>query len=359
MSRPRSPARASASAGPAGTSSASPSSSFSMARSTLRAQARISRASTIRRVASFISGGRWLASPKPPPSPARSSRPASSASSTSPSGTMRGSSTARPSALARSASKAVSARAARRVGSRIRPSASESGSCGSGQPGTMRPASRASAKAGRKGSPPGWRRRGAVSATLRDLLFGQLDRGRRADVQPDAVQPQPEQAAGLLRPVEQQVERERSLRRVFEQLRPDDEGSGIDEGYDLPLASPAQRPEGVHGVVADAIIADGRRRRREQHQDVHARGIELLREAEEVGNGAVDPEAVGVEHEEGRVAEVGQGPSSCSTPTVSGSTGLLPTSFAWRESYDPARMDILCCWRRPQHPSAMPASAIR
>src|SRR6478735_4071817 len=148
---------------------------------------------------------------------------------------MRGSSTA-PSGI-RSAISAARLRAARRVGTKIVPSESESGSPATGQPGTSVPAKIASAKAGRNAAPGGMVKTFGRSAdTLFDLLFSFCDRCGRAHMQPEAIESQAVEAAGSCSSVEQEIEGKRAVRRVLEEFRRHDEHACIDEGRDLVLA---------------------------------------------------------------------------------------------------------------------------
>ena len=81
------------------------------------------------------------------------------------------------------------------------------------------------------------------------------------------------------------------VRRVGEQRRRHDRGAGIDERHHLMFPALAQRAIGQHGVVAAAAIADAAGGRRHQQQDIHARGIEGLRQPRQIGPHAVDPHA--------------------------------------------------------------------
>ena len=62
----------------------------------------------------------------------------------------------------------------------------------------------------------------------------------RADMHPQAFQPQAVQASGFDGAGEQLGQRERALRRAGKQPRRQDGGAGIDEGRDLALGARAQ-----------------------------------------------------------------------------------------------------------------------
>ena len=129
----------------------------------------------------------------------------------------------------------------------------------------------------------------------------------RADVHPDAFEPQPEQPPGRAGAVEQPRQRKFAGGRIREQRRRKDRRAGIDERHDLVFRAPPQPAVGQHGEVAAPGIADAARRRRQQQQHIHRGGIEGVAKPREIRLHAVDPHGVGIDVEERRVAEQRQG----------------------------------------------------
>ena len=72
------------------------------------------------------------------------------------------------------------------------------------------------------------------------------------------------------------------------------------------LLALAQRAVGQHRIIAASLIADAAGRRRHQQQDIHARGIEGFGKPRQVGPHAIDPQCVGIDMEERRLAKQGQ-----------------------------------------------------
>jgi len=87
----------------------------------------------------------------------------------------------------------------------------------------------------------------------------------------------------------------------------EDAGAGIDEGNHVALGPAAERTGRVHAEIAAAAIADGADGRRQQKQRVHLLLVPGGGEPVKVGAGALDPERIGVEQEEGLGAEQRQG----------------------------------------------------
>ncbi len=143
----------------------------------------------------------------------------------------------------------------------------------------------------------------AYATLARKASFRGVNRIGRSDMHPDAVEPQAEQPLLLVGAVEHLGQREFAGRRVGEQRRRHDRGTRIDERNHLMFPALAQRAVGQHGVIAAAAIADAARGRRHQQQDIHARGIEGFGQPRQIGPHAIDPQRVGVDVEERRVAE--------------------------------------------------------
>ncbi len=89
------------------------------------------------------------------------------------------------------------------------------------------------------------------------LPVGSRDRGRRLDVDPEAVEPDPEQPPRRDGAVEEEIQREGAFRRTFEEPRREDGGAGIDERRDRALGAARHAPVLVEREIAAAGIADG------------------------------------------------------------------------------------------------------
>ena len=81
---------------------------------------------------------------------------------------------------------------------------------------------------------------------------------------------------------------------------------GIDEWRHPRLGAAGEAAFLVHGEVAPALIAHRMHGGGEQQQDIHAVGIELFRHVNEVLRHALDPETVGIQHVERRLAQMRQ-----------------------------------------------------
>ena len=116
-------------------------------------------------------------------------------------------------------------------------------------------------------------------------------------MEPLPVQGHAEQAPGLDRAIEEEVEREGALRRVVEQLRLHDRGASIDVGRQRPEDAAREAPVRIHVEVAQPVVAEALPRR-EKQQDVHLLRPPGLEEARQVLGLTLRPERIGVEDEE-------------------------------------------------------------
>src|ERR1700730_6435498 len=137
--------------------------------------------------------------------------------------------------------------------------------------------------------------------------LGRLDGRGRADMHPEAFQPQPEQPSGRCATVEQRRHGARCRRRIGQERRRENGRAGIDEGNDFPLR-PAREPAvGGHCEISTTVVADARRGRCDQKQRIHADRIKAFGQQTKIGLYAVDPDRVGIDVKERITAQQRQG----------------------------------------------------
>ena len=87
-----------------------------------------------------------------------------------------------------------------------------------------------------------------------------------------------------------------------------DRNAGIDERNDLMFPALAQRAIWQHRIIAVAFISDAAGGRRHQKQNVHARRIKGLGKPRQIRPHAIDPQRIGIEMEERRLAQSAAAP---------------------------------------------------
>ena len=123
---------------------------------------------------------------------------------------------------------------------------------------------------------------------------------------------QPHRVSGAL---EQGGERELSARSVLEQCVRKYCRPGVDEGRDLLFGAFEQTTIRCHGKIATSGIADAAGRGRPATGCPLPSRVEKIGESRKIGFDTVDPDRIGIDVKERRIAELRQGfPDAASSP---------------------------------------------